>query len=179
LTSPIRKKFDRNGLRRDSHGFVASAGLVIADDAVWSGEIAATIETRDYADSALDTEVAPGLAANLQWRPTTLTRIDLSSGVALNETSSATDGATRSWTAGATFTHALRDNLDLIGGLSGSVSEASSGTDVAVNTRAGLEWKFNPLLALSAAYEGAWLFADDASDDYDEQRVVASIIMRR
>jgi len=173
------RRIDRNGLRRDSHGFSAVAGLVFADDTVWSGEIGASVVVRDYEDGAFKTKAAPGLLANLQWRPTELTTLDLTAEVSLAETTSANDGATTSWTAGVALAHALRDNLDVFGGVTGALSSQSSGQDLTLGTRTGLEWKMNPLFSWSAAYEGTYVFADTVGGDYDEHRLIASIILKR
>ena len=46
-------------------------------------------------------------------------------------------------------------------------------------TRAGFEWKLNPLLSWSAFYEGNWYDSVAAASDYDEQRLMTSIILKR
>jgi hypothetical protein len=171
------RRIDRNGLRRDSHGFGTTVGLQFAGDPLWSGEIAATLEVRDFEDGALKTEVAPGLLANLQWRPTELTRVDFTADVSLSETTAATDGATTTWNAGTTVTHALRDNLDLTAGMTGEISALSAALEFTFATRAGLEWKMNPNFSWSAAYEGTYVFSE--GDDYHEQQVIAGIILKR
>ncbi len=173
------KSRDRNGLKRDSHGLTASLGLRIDDDPVWTGEIAATYLVRDYEDSTLKTVHAPGMLANLQWRPTELTRVDFSATASLGETASATDSATINWGAGATLTHAIRENLDVIGATTFSASKNNSGTDETYGARAGLEWKFNPLVSWSVFYDGTWFDGDTAASDYNEQRLITSIILKR
>jgi hypothetical protein len=173
------KDRDRNGLARDSHGVSASLGLRIDDDPVWTGDVAVSYLVRDYEDSTLKTVHAPGLLANLQWRPTELTKVDFSATLGIEETAGAGDSGTIAWGAGATVTHAVRDNLDLIGGATLSASKNNGGTDYTFGTRAGLEWKLNPFVSWSAFYEGSWFDSAAAASDYDEQRVIASIILKR
>jgi hypothetical protein len=173
------KSQDRNGLKRDSHGVSASLGLRIDDDPVWTGEVAVGYLVRDYADATLETVHAPGALANLQWRPTELTKVDLSATLGVEETASASDSGTIAWGAGATLTHAARDNLDLIAGSTLSASKSNSGTDYTYDARAGLEWKLNPFVSWSAFYEGSWFDSAAAASDYDEQRLIASIILKR
>lgn len=173
------KSADRNGLRRDSHGFSGTLGLRLDDDPVWTGEVGVTYLVRDYEDPALKTVDAPGLLANLQWRPTELTRVDLSASLSAAETASAAESATLTWSAGGTVTHALRDNLDLISGVSFSTDRTTVGNDETYGARAGLEWKLNPLASLSLFYEGSWHDSASAGGDYNEQRLLGSIILKR
>ena len=173
------KNVDRNGLRRDSHGLSGTLGLRIDDDPVWTGEVGVTYLVRDYEDPTLKTVDAPGVLANLQWRPTELTQIDLSATLTAGETASAVDSATLTWGAGATLRHALRDNLDLIGAVTFSSAKTTAGTDESYGTRAGLEWKLNPLASWSMFYEGNWYDSAAAGSDYDEHRLLGSIILKR
>lgn len=170
---------DRNGLRRDSKGYAATLGLRIDDDPLWSGEVGLTYLVRDYEDPTLATESAPGLLANLQWRPTELSKFDLSAGMTIDETSDAGSGGKPTWTASAKVTHALRDNLDLLSGVSISTSDASGGRDNTYGASAGLDWKLNPLISWSLLYEGEWGDSPGSSSDYDEQRLLTGIILKR
>lgn len=173
------REFDRSGLRRDSMGYSATLGLRIDNDPLWSGEVGATYQIRDYEDSSLGTVRAPGLLANLKWRPTELTAVDLTATLGISETASASDAATTAWNAGAKVTHALRDNLDLIGGASFSASENSGGTDLTYGVEAGVSWKMNPYLAWALMYDGEWLDSASVGGDSDEHRMLASIILKR
>ncbi len=121
------KAADRNGLRRDSKGYAGTLGLRIDDDPLWAGEVGLTYLVRDYEDPALATEQAPGLLANLQWRPTELTRVDLSATMDIAETASAGVGGRPTWTASARVTHAISDNVNLLTGLSFSTADSSAG----------------------------------------------------
>jgi hypothetical protein len=173
------KRIDRSGLQRDSKGYSGTLGLRIDDDPVWSGEVGLTYLVRDYEDASLDTEHAPGVLTNLQWRPTELTQVDLSATMDIAETSSAADGGRAIWSTSAKVTHALRDNLDLLGGTSFSTAKSGTGRENTYGAEAGLEWKFNPMISWSLLYEGTWQDSPGGSDDYNEQRVLAGIILKR
>ncbi len=172
------EKTDRNGFERNSQGFAISAGFQFVDDPVWTGEFAATYLFRHYEDESLGWEQAPGAVANLQWRPTELATVDLSAGVALNETSVADEAARTSWDFGATLTYALRDNIDIYGGGTLGLEEADDGLDRTLGAKAGVIWRANPYFAWSLGYEGTW-FSGESSADYDEQRLMASVILQR
>lgn len=173
------RQVDRNGLRRDSHGLSAMLGLRIDDDPILTGEAGVTYLVRDYEDPALDTAHAAGLLANLQWRPTELTKVDLSSTLTLGETASILDSATKTWAAKGTVTQALRDNLDLIGGASFSSAQNASGTDKTYGANLGVAWKLNPFVAWSLMYEGTWFDSAAAGSDYDEHQLLAGLILQR
>jgi hypothetical protein len=170
---------DRNGLHRNSQGYEARIGLTFDDDPVWSGEVALSYMIRDYADATLKTARAPGLIASVTWRPTDLTKIELSSAVALNETASLSDGATTSWTNSAIITQALRENLDVTAGVSAGFSKGSSGSDATYGAKLGAAYSFNPLLAVSLGYEGTFYRGSTAASDYDDHRILASLILQR
>lgn len=169
---------DRNGLKRNSHGYAVSAGLQLADNPVWTGEIAATYLIRDYEDEDLGLKSAPGLSANLKWQPTELTTVDATASVALNETSSADEAARTSWDFSALMTHALRENIDIYGGATLDFEEADGGYDRTTGVRTGLIWRANPYFAWSLGYEGS-RFTGASSDDYNEHRLLAGIILQR
>ena len=78
-----------------------------------------------------------------------------------------------------TMTHALRENLDLIGGSTFTIDDTSSGTDVTVTGRLAIDWQLNPLVSWSAAYEATVFAAAAANGDYTDHRVLTSIILKR
>ncbi|MBL8791902.1 MAG: outer membrane beta-barrel protein, partial [Rhizobiales bacterium] len=170
---------DRNGLKRDSRGYSGTLGLRIDDDPLWSGEIGLTYLVRDYEDNSLDTERAPGLLANLQWRPTELTKVDLSATMDIAETASAADGGRATWSASTKVTHALQDNIDLIFGADVSTARAASGRENTYGAEAGVEWKLNPMISWSLLYDGTWQDSPGNGSDYNEQRLLAGIILKR
>jgi hypothetical protein len=173
------KKTDRNGLKRDSQGVRAAIGLAISDDPLWTGEVAATLERRDYSDVSLETVLAPGVAATLTWRPTDLTRFEFNASTSLAEAASAGVSATRKWAMGVKASHALRENLELVAGLRGEFERANSDTDVTTIGNVGVNWTINPSVVLSAGYEGTFFNGAAPGSDYQEHRLLTSIILRR
>ncbi len=170
---------DRNGLRRDSQGYTASAGLTLEHGPIWSGEAAIVYSVRDYADAALETNDIFGINGNLTWQPTDLTSVVLALSSTLDETSSATSSGTKTYSGHVDVTHALRDNLDLVAGLGLALEKVPGGTDKTVSSKLGLEWQINPELAWTASYDGTWFNGAASGDDYNEQRVMMGVVIRR
>lgn len=172
------KKTDRNGLRRNSQGVRLSAGVAIADDPLWSGEVAATLERRDYSDDSLETVLAPGVAANLTWRPTDLTRFEFNAGASLAEAASAGVSASQNWSVGLQGTQELRDNLELVGGLRSSFERNAGVTDITTVGNLGVNWIVNPYVVLNAGYEGTYFNGAASGSNYVDHRLLTSIILR-
>ncbi len=173
------KKIDRNGLRRDSQGLRLATGLAIADDPIWTGDVAAILELRDYSDDSLETVLAPGVAANLTWRPTDLTRFEFTASTSLAEAASAGVSATKNWTMGVKATHSLRENLDVVAGLRGEFEKTNSDIDITTIGNVGVNWTINPFVVLSAGYEGTFFNSATPGNDYQDHRLLTSIILRR
>jgi hypothetical protein len=169
------RRLDRNGQRRDSHGVTASAGVVLDRGPIWSGEAAVTYSVRDYEDPALATADVLGVAGNVTWRPTEITTVVASASTNLNETSAASTSANRSWTFGANVTQAVRDNVDLKAGAGVTLEDQASGTDVTVDANLEVEWKLNPWLSWTAAYDGVWFQGVSNSGDYREHRITTGV----
>ena len=172
------RKKDRNGQNRNSTGVRVSAGVSLADDPLWSGDIAATLERRDYSDESLETILAPGVAANLTWRPTDLTRFEFNASASLAEAASAGISASKNWNVGVQATHSLRDNLDLVGGLRSSIERNGGTTDITSVGNVGVNWIVNPYVVLNAGYEGTFFNGAASGNDYVDHRVLTSIIVR-
>ena len=173
------KKSDRNGLKRNSQGLRLSAGLSFADDPIWTGDIAATLQLRKYADDSLDSMLAPGITANLNWQPTDLTRFEFNSGLSLAETVSAGSSATRSWNGGISMVHALRENIDFTAGIAVTLDNTNAGNSLSTTGRLGVAWDINPTLTWTAGYQGTWVNGLTSAGDYNEQQVLTSIILKR
>lgn len=173
------KKKDRAGIKRNSQGLRMTVGVAIDDGPLWSGEIGVTAKLRDYADNSLATAFAPGVAGTINWQPTDLTRFEFNTGVSLAETVAPGSSAIRSWNAGFTGTHALRDNLDINAGIAFTYDDSKAGDSLSTVARLGMAWDVNPYLTLTAGYQGTWVDGVTSAGDYNEQQVLTSIILKR
>jgi hypothetical protein len=145
---------DRNGLRRDSHGFRGAVGVVFNDEPFWEGEVAATYLLRDYEEDGIDTAQAAGLQGRVTWRP-------------------------REWRFGLTVEQELRDSVTASAGATLSIEDGAGDADYTYGIRAGVAWQINPYLAIAGQAESIWFDSATAGDDYNDQRVIASVILRR
>ena len=167
---------DRNGLKRNSHGFTLRAGLGFDDGALWNGEVAAKYETRNYADPALKTLQVVGLDGTVTWRPTEITTVLATLGTALNESATATSSGSKVWTGNLALTQAVRENLDLKFNAGAEFENGEGGTDITATAGGSLEYKFSPLLAADAGYTYTRFHGALPGTDWDEHRVLASLI---
>jgi hypothetical protein len=119
---------DASGRLRDSHGGDIEAGIEL-DDAIWSGRLALRYATRSYDDPATGTVRGLGLDAALTWRPDRLLTIDMSAGLAIDETTEAGATAVRRHTAALRATHALRENITITAGLGAEYADYASSPD--------------------------------------------------
>jgi hypothetical protein len=168
------RKKDRNGIARDSQGLRMTAGLTFADDPIWTGEVAANLLYRTYDDSSLDDAWAPGLSANVTWQPTDLTRFEFNAAVSLEETITASESSTATWSAGYTVTHNLRENLTASAGVS-LTKETGGNNTLTLGTDLGLTWALNRNVVLGLNYNGEYR---DGSSSQDHN-LIGSIILRR
>ena len=173
------EKFDRNGLRRDSQGITASVGVTLDQGPLWLGEMALVYATRDYEDSTLATNDAIGINGNLTWSPTELTTVVMTLATALNESASATSSGTKTWSGRIEVAHELRENVTLLGGFGLEFEKFSGGTDTTLSPNLGIEWQLNPNLAWTAGYDGTWFEAAASGGNYNEQRLMTGIVLRR
>jgi hypothetical protein len=174
------QKHDANGLDRNSDGYSAMAGLGFDPSPIWSGEMGMIYILRDYDDPALGPLVAFGPIGNVTWRPTELTSVVLSAATYLNEATSPDSSGTRNYSGQIDITHALRENIDLLGGFSASLQD-SQGVDVrdiTLTADAGFLWRITRWLAWKANYEFTWFDSNVAGSDYTENQVSVGIEIR-
>ena len=170
---------DRNGVNRNSQGVSFAAGVVLNRGPIWDGEVALTYVVRDYAEASLETAQGLGVAGRIKWSPTELTSLEATSGFTVDETSTAGISASRSWTTSLDLTQSLRQNLDAKAGLGYSVRDSGTSTDTSTTAKLGLDWKLNPNMTASVNYQGLWFNSGAASGDYNDQRVMTSIVLKR
>jgi hypothetical protein len=174
-----KDEIDRNGLARDSQGFGLTAGIEIAAEPLWTGDLGLTYLHRNYKDNSLDSASAFGLSGSVTWSPTDLTTVVMEAGTSLGETTVASASASTTWTASADVTHALRDNLDLLAGASVEIEDVDGSADKTYDASLGLSWKLNPILSWTAAYDLTWLDAGAGGEDYVEHRVSTGVTVSR
>ncbi len=172
---------DDNGQKRDSQGLAGSLGISFADDPVWQGDVALTYLVRNYADPALSSNSAFGLRGRIQWSPIPPLKLEVVSGVDLGETASIGLGGTKSWNAGFNLSYAMRENINLLAGTGYTRSDVGTAVTSTKTVRAGFEWALNPSMSAALMYQGTW--SDDGlalpGGDYDEQRVMTSIVLKK
>jgi hypothetical protein len=173
------KKKDRNGVKRDSHGYNTMLGLEFDDAGIWSGSIAAAYTLRDYAAAGLASEQAAGLEAHVSWRPQETTSVDFNSTVGVQDDFSNGSTAVRVWTVDLALSHALTDRLKLNGGAGLTIEDGSVGTSETYSARLGAEWQLNPFFALSGEVGSSWFDAAKKADRYDEQHASVTAVIRR
>jgi hypothetical protein len=170
---------DRNGQNRDSQGVTLSAGVAFDQGPLWQGEVAIVDQLRSYADPALKTSNAIGIAGRVTWRPTTITSFDATTSVSLDETATINIAASKTWTAGLNLTHALRDNLSAKAGTSFSIQNTGTSVDHTTTATLGLDWQVNPNMTTGVTYSGTWFTAGSSGGDYNDQRLMTSIILKQ
>ncbi len=149
------------------------------DDPLWTGELGLTYLHRNYEDASIRTANTLGLSGSLTWSPTELTRVVMETGTAIKEASGTGSSPTPTWTAGIDVTQAIRDNVDLTAGIGVEVEDFGSSVDKTYDANLGLSWKFNPILAWTAAYDLTWLDSGSAGSSYVEHRVSTGLTLSR
>ncbi len=173
------KKTDRNGIKRNSHGYNSMLGLEFDDAGIWSGSIAAAYTLRDYAAAGLASAQVFGVDAHATWRPQEATSVDFNSTIGVNDDFGAGSTAVRVWTVDLALSHALTDRLKLNGGAGLTIEDGSAGTDETYSARLGAEWQLNPFFALSGEVGSTWFDAANNADSYTEQHASVSAVIRR
>ena len=172
---------DDNGQKRNSQGLAGTLGFSFADDPIWQGDLALTYMVRNYADPALSSNSAFGLRGHVQWSPTDLLKIEAVSGVDLGETATLNVGGTKNWNVGLNVSYALRENISLLAGIGYSRSDVGTAITSDKTVKAGFEWALNPNMSAALMYQGSWY--DDGlalgTGDYNEQRIMTSIVLKR
>ena len=157
----------------------AAVGVTLDQGPLWLGEMALVYAMRDYEDPALDTIDAIGINGNLTWSPTDLTSVVMTLATSLDKSSSATSSGTKTWSGRIDVAHELRENVTLLGGFGVEFEKFSGGTDTTFTSNLGFEWQLNPNLAWTAGYDGTWLEAAASGGNYNEQRLMTGIVLRR
>ena len=168
---------DRSGLRRDSQGGFARAGLAFDTSDIWSGEVALRYDYRDFDDSTLATVGALGLDASLVWRPSRLTSLAFTASTGLSETSTAGASAIADWTGQATLAHTLRDNIVLSAVLGANYASyrGIARDELTLRAEGAVSYLLSRNVELALRYAFTDFLAGTPGGDYVENRVSAGL----
>ncbi len=170
---------DRNGQRRNSQGGAFLLGVILDDGPLWKGDISANFIARSFDDPALKTATALGLSGNITWSPTPLWNIVASTGVSLGESEQANVSATQNWNFGVLANYAVRENVNVRGGVTTSLTNSNSSLDTTTTASLGADWQINPNMAVSGTVQSTWFGTSVAGANYNEQRVTTSVVLRQ
>lgn len=149
-----RKRVDRNGLRRDSDGVEAVAGVAVNLSPILQGEFSAGYGYRDFDDPSLDN--LGGFIANgsITWSPTRLTKLTGSVQTEIEETNESGSPGALSRTAQLAIEHALRQNITANAGLSYNHTRyrGISTVEETYGATLGLEYLMNRNIVVRAGY---------------------------
>lgn len=147
-------RVDRNGLRRDSQGVVIRPGITFNDGSIWSGEVAARYEYRDYEDPLLASQSALGLDANVSWNPTELTTVQFLAASQIEESADLLVSGSINYTAGVLVTHQMLENVALEAGLSvGYTDYDDFSNETGFGATLGAAYAIHREVELTAGYE--------------------------
>ncbi len=173
------RKRNRFGLRSDSAGLRAAAGIAFNDGPIWEGSLAATWLWRDYTDASLSESNAIGVAGSVIWRPTDFASFTFTSGVGLDDTRDSADPASRNWTAALAAELSATDQLSFNGDIAVELVDGQGPADFTTDVGIGVAWQANTFVAFALRGENTWFEGGGAGDDYAEQRLLASLIVQR
>ncbi len=163
---------DSAGVPRDSHGGAVEAGVEL-DDAVWSGRLAVRYAARRYDDPATGTVKGLGLDAALTWRPDRLTTVDMTAGLAIDDTAVAGATAVRRYSGALRLARAVRENLTITAGVAADYADYAGSPDHEFTLSGALaaEWRLNRNLSLLAGWRIERQWSTFANGDYLENRL--------
>jgi hypothetical protein len=175
------RRLDRDGLRRDSEGLAASAGVAINLGPILRGEVSAGYQRRDYDDSALKPAEGMTLDASLTWAPTRLTIITAGVDTTVDETTVLGASAAVSHGVDVEVSHSLSYNLTAKAG--GSYTRTDyPGTSIAedrVRATAALDYQANPNIVLRAGYAYQLYESTEPQSDFDTHTIKLGVRLQR
>jgi hypothetical protein len=166
---------DRSGLERDSHGVGVHGGLALPPGDLWSGRVALSYDWMDYEDDALPDHSGPGVAVDLNWRPSLLTLVSFRLASDFAESAAAGTSGYRTHSLDVAARHEVRENLTIDGELETEWAQSIGPGDDSRSWRLRLAatYKFNRMLGWSTVYE----FATERSggETYAENRLTTGL----
>jgi len=172
--------YDRNrmgGVKRNSKGAYAEAGVEFAPDGIWSGALGLRLAMRDYDDPSYKTAWGAGLNGSLTWRPTRVTEVKLTSSFDIDEDNTSGSSGARKYKVTLAPRHMLRANLVLRGNLGLEYTGYIGIPDHEEILTAGAElaWRFHRGFELVGAYAAEKQWSTFAGADYLENRITIGL----
>lgn len=175
------RKIDRDGLRRDSDGFAAAAGVAVNLGPILRGEVSAGYVRRDYHDPLLRPADGVTFDASLTWAPTRLTTITAGAETTVAETTVLGASAAVTHGVNAELSHSLSYNLTARAGGTYSHTEYP-GTTISedrVGATAALEYRANPNVVLRAGYAYQIYESTEPDSDFDTHTVKIGVKLQK
>jgi hypothetical protein len=160
----------------DSEGLDIAAGLAFDHSPFMTGEIAGRWLQRNYDVASIGTVDAFGVTGRVAWTPTDFTEVSLGAGLDIDDTAG---GAARIWSAELRAEHGVSERFGVFAGIEFEAQDGLGGTDYAVGSELGLRWTFNRYMGLLLAYQNEFSFGGGLSENFDEHRVSASLLLTR
>jgi hypothetical protein len=176
------EKLDRNGVERNSLGIAVRAGAEFAADGLWSGAAGLEYDFRHFTESEFADYSAIGVFAEMEWRPSAVTRVTLTAETGFEESATAGVSGYRTQEAEIDLVHAFRENitLTLSASLDYSAAQgASSSKSLAMEAGGEIAYALNRALSLTASYGHMRYIALAEEGDYAETEITAGMRISR
>ncbi len=180
-TRRFRQSLDDDGFRRGSKGLEFVSGIELTVSEKLRGGLAIGYGRQKVADPRLKDLAGLIFEANLEYRPSALTTIELRAGSELNETVIANSAGSVLRVAEIDIAHALRRHFAVLLGASFTSTDYQ---DVAldleeITLRAGFDYYWAREVALSGRFEHSRTKAQLAQDNYSENQFRLGLKLRR
>ena len=177
MTRPL----DHNGLARSSVALAGRVGVAFDHGPLLTGEVSVGTRQEDFDDASLATLRALTVDGSLVWSPTELTTVTFDASTALNPSVDLASSGSVTRDGSVEVAYAWRRNVTFTGNASIG-NERFQGTGQVDNTYdlgAGVTWKINRGLQLTAGYVHEWLVSTDATTDYQSDAVKVELRAQR
>jgi hypothetical protein len=186
--SEYKEAVDRNGKRRDSEGWSATAGILFQMTGKLNGDLSAGYHHSAVDDPSLPDVEGWGLGAGLAWTPTYLTSVGLRVSTSIEPTTIESSSGYFMTLYSARLDHQLLRDLQLSGQVSYRVSDYQLAEDASEGARSkdktwqaglGLNYFVNRYVFLSAAYTWEQLTSNVDFDDYTVNTIWLTLSLER
>ncbi|HHN67893.1 MAG TPA: hypothetical protein ENK15_07650 [Thermopetrobacter sp.] len=171
---------DSSGRLRHSIGISGEAGVEIAGDGIFSGRLGVKYTHRFYADPATPAAGGVGVVGEIVWRPTRRTRVSLSAGFDLGESTVSGASAEREQSVELALRHGIGARLVLTGGVGLTHTQylGLARRDLTYAASAAAQWQFSRRFGLTAGWELNWRDSSVNANDYLENRLTLGLQFR-